>query len=264
MSSSIQSSALVSAVGRLADHELSHGVEALAYALRGDTSGRILGALENASAEELSDIIVSLAKVSAKGVDGDQISGAIGVLLPRLASTGHIAKGDPAKALEQIKVFTSDLEAVADAVPPDDLLKLLKSLNGFTGNLGNRFNFLSGLLFEVPAAKKFIGEGQMRLQIRVTDDGVSIDTIVGRTFVEAKHGVGNAEAKRRMVRQIKSAYASGKGDNMVMVVPNEKVKTDIISHLEQLRQSDKNLHELLESGFFDDNAIEIVESIWKK
>ncbi len=212
---------------------------------------------------------MSLAKVSAKGVDGDTISGGIGTLLPRLASTGHIAKGDPAKALEQIKQFTSDLEAVADAVPADDLRKFLGSLNGFAGDLGNRFNFLSGLLFELPAVRKYVGQGPMRLQIRVTDEGVSIDTIVGRTFIEAKHGVGNAKAKERMVRQIKAAYASGKADNMLMVVPNEKVKADIVSHLNELttqsgEEADGVLKGILKTQFFSEASIEVVASIWKK
>ena len=89
------------------------------------------------------------------------------MLLPRLASTGHIAGQDVAKALGQIKQFTEELAAVSDEVPSDDLLKYLKSIEQYAGDIDNRFNWMTGLLYEVSAAKRYIGQGAMSLQVRV-------------------------------------------------------------------------------------------------
>ena len=59
--------ALINAAARVNQQQLAHGVQSLGLAIRGDSGGRILRALQSATADEIADIMVSLGKISAGG-----------------------------------------------------------------------------------------------------------------------------------------------------------------------------------------------------
>ena len=195
----------------------------------------------------------------------EALNGDVAVLLPRMANTGLLSSSDAAKSLSIIKQLTDDLAYIAERGDFTGLAAQMASLRGFYGTLGNRFPQFYGFLYEPTVARAY---GQANpsetLQIVVRDSDKlgqrSLDTLFGRTIVEAKHGIGDAKAKRRLLEQVKAYSASGLGDKLIFAIPDEATRTAIKEFLDNTAKRDAPLREILGDDFI---SYQIIASPWK-
>jgi hypothetical protein len=110
------------------------------------------------------------------------------------------------------------------------------------------------------------GDEVVRIAFRHTSlQSGSVDTMVGRLIVEAKHGASASDPAKlkqlqeRVVRQLKRFHASGLADKVRYIVPDEATKNLIKDHLAKKLEHDADKSTL--EAFFE---FDIIPSHWKK